>query len=327
MLNHQSFQLCAAAADSAVDGETASSSSAAISRGIARHSVGGATLLDAGVAVTGSLDAGLLMSRVCLGDLADVGFALEDADRFASDVAVTVRSDSPVAACLGGQYAGWPVSVDKYFAMGSGPMRLARGREEMLQALDLSERPERVAGVLESTELPSAEVISAIAEQCQIAPDRLALMIAPAGSLAGTVQVVARSVETSLHKLHTLGFDVRTVFSAYGVAPLPPPARPDDVVGGIGRTNDAILYGGRVTLWVDADQAAVDAVADSVPSTASRDHGRPFASIFKDYGYDFYQVDPHLFSPAVVSIVNRRSGLTRRCGAIQTDVLRTSFGT
>jgi methenyltetrahydromethanopterin cyclohydrolase len=82
-----------------------------------------------------------------------------------------------------------------------------------------------------------------------------------------------------------------------------------------------------VTLWVDCEQAAIDAVADAVPSTASRDHGRPFAEIFKDYQYDFYQVDPHLFSPAVVQIVNRRSGLARRCGRIETDILRASFGT
>ena len=98
------------------------------------------------------------------------------------------------------------------------------------------------------------------------------------------------------------------------------------MIGGIGRTNDAILYGGRVTLWVDCEQDAVDAVAESVPSIASRDYGRPFAKIFKDYDYDFYKVDPHLFSPAVVQIINRRSGLARRFGQLQTEVLRASFG-
>ena len=129
-----------------------------------------------------------------------------------------------------------------------------------------------------------------------------------------------------MHKLHALGFDVRSVFSAVGVAPLAPPARPGDLTGGIGRTNDAILYGGRVTLWVDCDQQAIDAVGAAVPSTASKDHGRPFAAIFKDYDHDFYRVDPHLFSPAVVTIINRRSGQGRRFGAIQSDVLRASFG-
>lgn len=313
MLNHASHQLCLQA------------SARPASLGITVSHLAGAMLIDAGIEQPGSLGAGVLMARVCLGDAAEVTFTSEDADRLASDIGVMVRSDDPLRACLGGQYAGWPVSVEKFFAMGSGPMRMARGREEMLGELGLSESPDRAAGVLESGQLPTAAVIDSIAEQCGLPSERLALMIAPAGSLAGTVQVIARSVETAMHKLHALKFDVTTIFSAAGVAPLAPPARSDDTIGGIGRTNDAILYGGRVTLWVDCDQGAVDAVAESVPSAASKDHGRPFAAIFKDYGYDFYKVDPHLFSPAVVTIINRRSGKTRRYGEIQSDVLRASF--
>jgi len=314
MLNHEAYHLCVR---SAVRYETLR---------IATTEIDGAYLIDAGVCVTGSTEAGLIMARVCLGDAAEVTIVNENADRFCSDVSVMVRTDKPVRACLGGQYAGWPVSVDKFFAMGSGPMRMARGREAVLEDLGLIESPDHVAGVLESGTLPGADVIQAIAADCGVTPDRLAIMIAPAGSLAGTVQVVARSVETALHKLHELDFDVRTIFSAVGVAPLAPPAKPSDTIGGIGRTNDAILYGGRVTLWVDCEQDAVDAVAESVPSSASKDHGRPFAAIFKDYEYDFYKVDPHLFSPAVVQIINRRTGKSRRFGSIETDILRASFG-
>ena len=65
------------------------------------------------------------------------------------------------------------------------------------------------------------------------------------------MQVVARSVETALHKLHEIGYDLHNVVSGFGAAPLPPVAA-DDLVG-IGRTNDAILYGGEVTLWVKDD--------------------------------------------------------------------------
>lgn len=314
MLNHQSYQLC----------DQVSEMAARLR--VVTHRVAGALLIDAGIEATGSLEAGLAMARVCLGGDAEVSLQAEDADRLASEWGVVVRTDRPIEACLGGQYAGWPVSVDKFFAMGSGPMRMARGREEMLGQLGLSESPHCAAGVLETTELPTAEVFRTIAEQTQVATESLAIMVAPAGSLAGTIQVVARSVETALHKLHALNFDVRCVFSAAGIAPLAPPTRPSDVIGGIGRTNDAILYGGRVTLWVDCEQDAIDAVAESVPSLASRDYGRPFAKIFKDYDYDFYKVDPHLFSPAVVQIINRRSGLARRFGQLQTEVLRASFG-
>lgn len=289
------------------------------------HVVSSALVIDAGIDVPGSIDAGLLVTRVCMGDAANVSIIAEDADRLASDVGVMVQTDSPLLACLGGQYAGWPVTAGKYFAMGSGPMRMARGREAMLEELQLQESPPAVAGVLESTELPTPDVIDVISNETRCAADKVAIVVAPSGSLVGSIQVVARSIETAMHKLHALKFDVRTIFSAVGFAPLPPPAKPSDVIGGIGRTNDAMLYGGRVTLWVDCDQAAIDAIADQVPSGASKDYGRPFATIFKDYEYDFYKVDPHLFSPAVVTIINRRSGKARRCGVINTDVLRQSF--
>ena len=287
--------------------------------------IAGALVVDAGNLMPGSMEAGLVASRVCMGDAADVSLVPEDAERLASEIGVLVRTDQPLLACLGCQYAGWPVSVDKYFAMGSGPMRMARGREEMLIELGLSESPTVVAGVLESTEPPTSAVIESIANDTRIEPKQIAILVAPSGSLVGSIQVVARSIETAMHKLHSLKFDVRTIFSAVGVAPVPPPAKPSDVIGGIGRTNDSMLYGGRVTLWVDCEQAAIDAVAEFVPSLASKDYGRPFAAIFKDYGYDFYKVDPHLFSPAVVTIINRRSGIARKFGKINTDVLRQSF--
>ena len=52
--------------------------------------------------------------------------------------AVQVASDDPVLACMASQYAGWQVSVGKYFAMGSGPMRAAYGKEAALRPHRLS---------------------------------------------------------------------------------------------------------------------------------------------------------------------------------------------
>ncbi|WP_153556046.1 methenyltetrahydromethanopterin cyclohydrolase [Roseimaritima sediminicola] len=287
------------------------------------HTIAGACVIDAGIEASGGLAAGLWLARVCLGGAAEVQLVPEDAERFHSDLAVTVRTDAPVLACLGGQYAGWPVQAEDYFAMGSGPMRMARGKEAVLEALALRETPDRVVGVLESDALPTPAAVATVAEQCGVATEQLILCVAPSTSLAGTVQVVARSVETAIHKLHECGFDVAQVRSGWGTAPVPPVAH--KTIAGIGRTNDAILYGGRVTLWVDAAEEDVDAVIERVPSTASSDHGRPFAEIFKHYEYDFYKVDPNLFSPAVVTIVNLRSGSTRRSGRLDTDVLQRSF--
>jgi methenyltetrahydromethanopterin cyclohydrolase len=134
--------------------------------------------------------------------------------------------------------------------------------------------------------------------------------------------VVARSVETALHKLHELKFDVTQVVSGFGVAPLPP-STPDELAA-IGRTNDAILYGGRVTLWVRADDDAIAAVGSKVPSTASKDHGAPFAELFGRYG-DFYKIDPMLFSPAEVTFVNLKTGRAFAFGKCEPGLLKKSF--
>jgi methenyltetrahydromethanopterin cyclohydrolase len=138
------------------------------------------------------------------------------------------------------------------------------------------------------------------------------------------VQVVARSIETALHKMHELKYEIRNVVSGIGTAPLPPVAA-DDLVG-IGRTNDAVLYGGEVTLWVRDEDARLAEIGPQIPSSASADFGEPFAAIFERYGRDFYKIDPLLFSPAAISLVNLTSGRVHRFGGLRMDVLERSFG-
>jgi methenyltetrahydromethanopterin cyclohydrolase len=279
--------------------------------------VAGTRVIDCGGAVTGSLAAGVLLARACLADLADVSLVPGD-----TGPSVQVTTDDPVRACLGSQYAGWQVKADRFFAMGSGPMRAVSGREEVIKELGLGEESRCAVGVLESRKHPTEEVVAGIVAKLPDVAEKLTLLVAPAGSMAGTVQVVARSVETALHKLHELKFDVRQVLSGHGVAPLPPVAA--DELAAIGRTNDAILYGGRVTLWVRADDEVIDAVGPKVPSSASADHGSLFAELFARYG-DFYKIDPMLFSPAEVTFVNLKTGRCRTFGRCEPGLLRKSF--
>jgi methenyltetrahydromethanopterin cyclohydrolase len=236
---------------------------------------------------------------------------------------VQVVTDHPVRACLASQYAGWPIQVGKYFAMGSGPMRAAYAHEKIFEKIGGGETAVAVLGVLEGAKLPSSEVFAMIAEACKTTPGEVTLLIAPTASLAGTVQVVARSVETALHKLSELDFDLDRIVSAVGVAPLPPVARTD--LEAIGRTNDAILYGARVVLYVDGDDESLESIGPSVPSSASKDHGEPFSSIFARYNHDFYAVDPGLFSPAEVVFANVRTGRSFAFGQVEPGVLERSF--
>jgi methenyltetrahydromethanopterin cyclohydrolase len=281
--------------------------------------VGGARVIDCGGAVTGGLQAGLQMARVCTAGLADI--SLQSGP---DGPMIQVASDDPVRACLAAQYAGWQIKVGKFFAMGSGPMRAAAGREALFDHIGGREQPPCAVGVLETRKHPTEDVVAHIVGSLSRTAEKLTLVVAPASSMAGTIQVVARSLETALHKLHELKFDVQHVVSGYGVAPLPPVAA--DEGKAIGWTNDAILYGGRVVLWVRADDEILDRVGPKVPSNASPDHGAPFAEIFQRYNGDFYKIDPLLFSPAVIEFRNLKTGRVHAFGRAEPDLLRRSFG-
>ncbi|MGE3314056.1 MAG: methenyltetrahydromethanopterin cyclohydrolase [Planctomycetaceae bacterium] len=289
----------------------------------ARQLPGGAHVLDFGVESEGGPEAGLLLARVCMAGLAEITLAPSDFAGFPWPH-VTVSTSNPVSACLLSQYAGWQISVGKFFAMGSGPMRAAAAREELFEKLDYREKASEVVGVLETSRLPGEAVVEFIAERTEVPADRIHLLAAPTSSQAGNIQVVARSIETALHKLFELGFDLKCIASGWGTAPLPPVAADD--MAGIGRTNDAILYGGNVTLWVHGDDDSISRIGPQVPASSSAAHGKPFIEIFEDAGKDFYKIDPHLFSPGRITFHNLDTGRTQVFGKLEPDVLRKSFG-
>ncbi len=284
--------------------------------------VAGARVVDAGVEQRGCIAAGVLTARVCLADLGEVSIV---PGRVAQTriPAVAVHVSRVVAACMASQYAGWRISVGKYFAMASGPMRAAARKEALFEDIGCAEQPECAVGVLESADLPDATVIRHIADECRVEPDRLTLIVARTASIAGGTQIAARSVETAMHKLHELRFDLSRVVSGYGVAPLAPVAADD--IAAIGRTNDAVLYGAEVTLYVDSDDETLRQIGEQLPSNTSKDYGEPFAAIFGRYDHDFYKIDPMLFSPAAVCLQNVRSGRVHRFGAVNDQVLARSF--
>lgn len=277
----------------------------------------GARVFDCGVKAVGGVEAGLALAHICLAGCGTVSLSQRE-----GSLAIDVRSDCPTLACMGSQYAGWQITGEKFFGMGSGPMRAAAGREPLLTELGIQEKAERVVGVLETSKLPTSEVCHKIAEACGVTPPNLTLLCARTASLAGSLQVTARSLETALHKLHAVGYDLKRVVGGLGTAPLLPIASDD--LAAIGRTNDSILYGGQVTLFVADDDARIVEIGPQVPSNASRDFGEPFAAIFARYERDFYKIDPLLFSPAVIVFHNLRSGRAHTFGELRGDILAQS---
>ncbi len=282
----------------------------------------GARVVDAGVETDGGFDAGLALSEICMGGLGSITYSpVRIGDR--NWPGVTVWTDHPAVACMASQYAGWAVSVGKFFGMGSGPLRAhARVERELFEKLGYEEEAEHGVLVLEGRALPTDAVAAWVAQKARLEPSQLTFVIAPTASLAGGVQISARILETGLHKMETLGFDVRRVVSAIGTAPIPPVAKND--IRAIGRTNDCILYGGQARYTIRAADTELADLAAQVPASASRDYGTPFYDIFQRYEGDFYKIDPLLFSPAEVWLTSTESGRTFHAGRLDPEVLTAS---
>jgi len=287
----------------------------------------GATLVDAGIAARGGLEAGRRIAEICLGGLGTVTLVPGEAV-LRGLTHVHVHSADPVLACLASQYAGWSLSHGEgkgaFRALASGPGRAIARRETLYDELDYADRFDRAVFVLEVDRAPPAAVIEKVAQDCELPAERVTFVLTPTRSLAGTVQIVARVLEVALHKAHALRFPLDRIVDGTGVAPLPPPA--PDFLTAMGRTNDAILFGGGVTLFVEAADDQAEALAGALPASASRDYGKPFAQIFKDFEFDFYRIDPMLFAPAEVLVCNVATGKSFRGGARDAARLAESFG-
>jgi len=234
-----------------------------------------------------------------------------------------VTTDRPALACLAAQYAGWRLDHQGYFAMASGPGRALIRAEELYDDLDADEHASAAVLCLETRDPPPAEVADFVAQRAGVPASALTLLMAPTASVAGGVQIAARVVETALHKLHELDFDVRRVVAGFGSCPLPPVAGDD--MAAIGRTNDAVLYGGQVHLTVEADDDALRELVERLPASASSDYGEPFGSVMKRANFDFYAIDPLLFSPAQIRLTSVASGRSFEAGKVNLEVLERSF--
>lgn len=283
----------------------------------------GARVLDAGVNALGGYGAGIALAELCMGGLGHVSFNELDIGGMPFP-GVQVWTDHPAVAHMASQYAGWAISVGKYFAMGSGPLRAhVRVEKELFDKLGYAETAVRGVLVFEGRTIPTDEVVAFVSEKSGLAPSQITIAIAPTASIAGGTQVVARILETGLHKMEVLGFDVRRVVTGIGTAPLPTLAKND--LRAIGRTNDCILYGGRASFVVDATDDELTDLAARLPASASNDYGTPFYETFKRYDGDFYKIDKLLFSPAEVWLTSATTGRTFHGGLLNAEVLRRSL--
>ncbi|MCF2137182.1 MAG: methenyltetrahydromethanopterin cyclohydrolase [Candidatus Thorarchaeota archaeon] len=284
----------------------------------------GCTIIDAGINTQGSRELGRLVGEVCLGGLGVVRFTemhIEDLTL----PAVSVNVDQPAIATLGSQYAGWSLKMEGFFAMASGPARaLSRVETSLFEELQYTDDAREAVIMLETAQIPNEEVTATIAEKCGIDTSNLYCIIAPTASIVGSVQISARIVEVGVHKLHTLGFDPLKIRKAHGVAPVAPVAKKDSRAMGV--TNDCILYGGRTFLFIETDENDnLEELVERCPATASEQYGVPFYNLLKSKNFDFYELDPLLFSPAEVTLIDYQDQKAYTAGFLNAAVLKQSI--
>jgi len=298
------------------------------------ESESGATIIDAGIKAEGGFFAGEIITEICLGGY---GKAKVTPFQFRDIVlpSVFVITDHPALATLASQFAGWQIKGEGFSAIASGPGRaLARKPKHLFEKLKYKEEAKTAVLVLETEKKPSEKVIKDIADKCMITPENLFLIIFSTTSLAGATQVSGRVVETGLHKLERLGLDPLIVKHAWGYAPIVP-VHPSSGEA-MGRTNDAILYGG-VTNYIVSyeDEHELENIVRQAPSSSSKmlqeakrlaEKNPRFLDIFKESGFDFYKIDPNIFAPAVVAINNMKTGKTFRAGSLDIEVMKSSLG-
>lgn len=283
----------------------------------------GETLIDTGAKAQGGIEAGLRMAEASMGGLGTISAGL-DRSLKKWPLTVEVRSSQPAIACLASQYAGWNLSSGKYFAMGSGPARALARVEPLFEKLAYRDAASSAVLVLETAEPPPDAVVQKVAHATGLASDRLTFLYAPTQSLAATVQIVSRVLEVALHKANDLRFPLENIVDGIGASPIPAPH--PDFLTAMGRTNDAIIYGGLVQLFVKGPAKDARELAEKLPSLASRDFGEPFARIFERFKGDFYAIDPLLFSPAEVIVTAIETGDTYRAGGRDEMMLERSLG-
>jgi methenyltetrahydromethanopterin cyclohydrolase len=294
----------------------------------------GATLIDAGIESGGGFLAGGMVTEICLGGYGEAKILPFQYDDIVLP-SVYVQTDYPALSTLASQFAGWQIKAPGFSAIGSGPARaLALKPKKLYEKLGYKDEADSAVLVLETDKRPPEEAILQIAEKCGVSTENLFLVVFSTSSLTGSTQVSGRIVETGLHKLERLGLDPLAVKHAWGYAPIIPlHPRSGEAMG---RTNDAILYGGNANYIVSHDDdEKLQEIVKQAPSTSSKmmqearelaQKNPRFLEIFKEAGFDFYKIDPNIFAPAIVSINNLKTGKTFRAGNLDIPVMKESLG-
>lgn len=286
----------------------------------------GATVVDMGLNCKGSWKAALLFTRATLGDLAIVqlgNFKLNEAYSFA---AVEVFLEQPMIACMGSQIAGWSLGEGEYATIASGPARSQAvvDSDHYIHMTPYRDSYDRAVVCLQDIRLPGDDLAKEVAAACRVKPENVYILISDSTCITCSMQVSARIIEQSCHKMMRNGFSAEQIVMCRGRAPIAPIVK--DELKTMGRINDALIYGSEVEFWVDAKDEDIETVIHKmVGVSSSPKYGELFVDVFDKAGRNFFNVEVDVHSIAKCQFHNVNTGRSFHAGKIDYELLERSF--
>ncbi len=290
------------------------------------HRIAGAYVIDCGVEMSGSWGAAKIMTEVLYGGLNEITYeTFPEKIDYVYYNAVHVYSDHVVMQQAGCNISGWELKPGKYAPVLAGPGRtLARKKGDWFSSYsNYADKYHEAVLTVEMGRMLNEEEVEELIEALGIEAENVYILVAASGSIACSVEVSARIIEQSLHRLHEEKFDLDNIIEAHGFCVIPPVIK-DDLIA-MGRLNDVLIYGGQCTFTVDCEDSEIEALIDKITSDKCSMYGSMFKTIYEENGCDFYKVPMEMYSPAKVVIINQRTGRVFKAGKFNLDILAKSF--
>ena len=283
----------------------------------------GSVMVDMGLTCPGSWKAAQVFVEAGFGGLGKATFGKFELEPFCVPT-IDVWVDHPVLAVVASQAGCWQLGDGEFAEIGSGPAR-AVALADRWSGHGYRETADEVVIQLQTRRVPSDTVCRAVAEACHIKPEQVYVVFAPTACLVGVTQVASRTVEQVMIKLFLHGFDIHTVHTGFGTAPVAPLT--NDESEAMGRANDCLFYGATTVLYADAPDEAIEPILKKFCFDVNSGEfwGMPFAQIFDHFDHNWFSVPDLIDSPAKVIINSLQTGHSFVGGQINRQVLSRSF--
>lgn len=281
----------------------------------------GTRVIDCGVNVPGSWEAGRRVTEISQGGMASARLGVTEAAGVVLPE-LTVESWSPVLSAYGFQVSVPLSEIDPAIRI-SGPI-LARFADTLLGVPreELS-GPAWGITVIETDRLPALEITEVLASRSGLPGRELTLIVVPARSVSGVTQIAGRINESVVFTMEeSLGIDCSCVSHLLGAVPIAPAASvagPSTVA-----PDDLIHYAGRVVLTIDSDPGMdLPALAAQLTFRSTPIYGRRFAAVLADAGGVFEAIPGlvDLNKVAQVTVIDRRTGAAFSAGERDESIL------